>query len=148
MVLNWTPEVLLDLIISVIGFIVIVATLISSRVRKITSVKLIDLALVWMNFIMLFEGLAVLFLDLVLYMMCTISIFLSLLFLMLAINYVTKESFLSKDLFFVIILGVLLLYYTFQLDQYAMVIEGGFLVISWTGELLVVGNIVQLVLFL
>ncbi|MBN1803007.1 MAG: hypothetical protein JW891_15970 [Candidatus Lokiarchaeota archaeon] len=147
-ILNWSPEVVLDMVLGVLALTIVASTLIIARMRNIRSIKLIDLGISFMALIMLFEAFSVLYMDVFLYMMCTLSVFLSVFFLALAINYVTRESFISKDLVFVVCLGALHLYLTFQSDQYVKALEMGFLTITWTGALFYVGNLTQFLLFI
>lgn len=123
-------------------------TYISIRTRKLKSLFYIRLSILCVALIFLFEGLSFLFMSIFLYQIDTILIFLSALFLLIGINYMMKDSFMSIMLITVSSIGILFCYLTFQSGAIKPSVEYGYPTLVWTGFLLIVGIIIQLILFM
>ncbi|MFX1257415.1 MAG: hypothetical protein ACFFAN_06135 [Promethearchaeota archaeon] len=146
MELNWTPEVIVDLLI---GLAFLIGGFFSFKTSSNNKIKtLLFLRLVWfcLSAYFLFEGISYLILSTFLARIFAIIAFPATIFLILAINYNLKDSFNSINLIPIFILGTLLCYLAFQPDAVKIVVEDGYLTIVWTGLFNIIG-ILFLVIF-
>ncbi len=144
MVLEWTIEVIFDLIVAVFALCSGVMMFIFKDTREIKSLQLVGISLIF-NFIShIFEALAVLWLNFYLYSGYSIIIFFSLGFFVAGFNHISKETYISKSLLFIASLGILHIYLSLQLNLYTIIDDYGFPVINWTGLLFVTGHIIYI----
>jgi len=145
MVLNWSPEVIVDFIVGTMLFIGAFITFIAPKAKKLKSLFWIGNASLFTSLFLYLEAISVLFMNLYLNFLHTLSLFFILIFFMIGINYIKKESFASIDLFIVFGIGIFYCILGFQPEMYAFVIEGGYPTIAWTGLLLYYGNGMQII---
>ncbi len=133
MILNWTPEVIVEIFTSVIILIATLLMYITPRTKKVRSLSYIRLALFFMGMLFTFDLLANLFLNTLLSRICGLMLFPSAMFFAIGINYTIKETSNSPFLVIAVGLGVLYYYLAFQPGAVGIEIEGGYLNMNWMG---------------
>lgn len=131
MVLNWTIEVISTFLAAIIIFFTSILTFRSKEISKIRSVMY--LRVTW-NLTVLFyisEGLSYLYLDFTLNRICALLLFFTILFFILSINYITKESIFSKSLILFGVVSGLYVYLLFQPESLIISYTNGFYTIKW-----------------
>jgi len=126
MSLNWTPEVLVNIISSLILLILSLKVYTSPKTRKIVPIKYLAIALLFSSAYYFFIFIAILFLSelfTILYSLMLIGMFL---FLVVAINYIMKDRLYSTNLIIIIIISTLLVYSMFQQPVVSIVLINGF----------------------
>jgi len=133
MVLNWTPEVIVEIFTSTTIFIAVLLTYFEPRTKKIRSLFFIRMGMLFMVLYFVFDILANLFLSTILARIYPIMLFPTSMFFVIGINYMIKESFNSIFLIITIGAGVLLCYLAFQPDIIRFEVEGGYLNVNPVG---------------
>ena len=148
MELNWSPEVIIDLILATILLVSVILTYITPKTKKITSLFYIRLSLIFLSLYFLFEAISFLFMSILLHRIHTILIFPAAIFMLIGINYTMKESFMSITLIPTFSLGIFLCYLTFQTGMIKPAIELGYPTIVWTGLLTIISISIELMFFI
>ena len=148
MELNWSPEVIIDLIIATILLVIVILTYIMPKTKKITSLFYIRLTMFSFSLYFLFEAISFLFMSIFLHRIHTILIFPAAIFMLIGINYTMKESFMSITLIPTFSLGIFLFYLAFQPDAIKPAIEHGYPTIVWTGLLAIIAILIELILLI
>ncbi len=143
--LNWTPEVFSSFIGSLTGLICVIFTYKSSRTRKIRSLNYIRLSWIFSALFLFLDGASTLYLNIPINLIAVIVLFPSTLLIIIAINYITKESYLSVSLVFIFGAGILLCYLAFQPGSVIQVVEMGYLKLEWTGLFQIIAIFFELV---
>ena len=133
MVLNWTPEVIIEIFTSSTIFVAVLLTYFEPRTKNIRSLFFIRIAMLFMALYFVFDLLANLFLSTILARLYPIMLIFSTMFFVIGINFMIKESFNSINLIITIGAGVLLCYLAFQPNAVGFEIEGGYLSINPVG---------------
>jgi hypothetical protein len=141
MILNWTPEVIVEIFTSTVILIAIMLMYVTPRTKNIKSLLYIRLALFFMGMLFTLDLLANLFLITLLSRISGLMLFPSALFFAIGINYTIKETSNSPFLIIVIGLGVLFCYLAFQPGAVGIEFEGGHLNMNWIGLYELVGSI-------
>ena len=132
--LNWTPVVIADFFL---GTFFLVGGLWSLRTSENVKIKTIKyLKAVWLTLAIYFylEAIASLYLDLFWGRVQGIIGFIALAFLLVAISYNYKDSFISIWLLIVIIFGIIATYLAFTQPDAAIIEKvEGYYKVSWTG---------------
>ena len=137
MVLNWTPEVIAEILTSAIIFVAMLLTYFEPRTKKIRSLLFIRMGMLCMALYFVFDLLANLFLSTILARFTPIVLFPTVSFFIIGINFMIKESFISIFLILIVGAGVLLCYLAFQPDAVGFELEGGYLNVSPLGMFVV-----------
>jgi len=137
MVLNWTPEVLVEIFASITIFIAVLLTYFEPRTKKIRSLFYIRMGMFFMGLYFVFDLLANLFLSTILARLYPVMLFPTSMFFIIGINYMIKESFNSIILMLAFGAGVLLCYLGFQPDAVGFEFVRGYLHINPIGMFVV-----------
>ena len=148
MELNWSPEVIIDLIIATILLVIVILTYIMPKTKKITSLFYIRLAMFSMSLYFLFEAISFLFMSIFLHRIHTILIFPTTIFIVIGINYTMKESFMSITFIAAFGLGILICYLAFQPDTIKTAFENGYPTIIWIGLIAIIAILIELILLI
>jgi len=140
MVLNWTPEVIVEIFTSTVILIAILLMYVTPRTKNIKSLSYIRLALFFMGMLFTLDLVANLFLNTILSRISGLMLFPSAVFFTIGINYTIKETSNSPFLIIVIGLGVLFFYLAFQPGAVGFEFEGGYLNVNWIGLYELVGS--------
>ena len=141
MVLNWTPEVIVEIFTGTVILIAILLMYVTPRTRNIKSLSYIRLALFFMGMLFTLDLLANLFLNTILSRISGLMLFPSAVFFAIGINYTIKETSNSPFLIIVIGLGALFCYLAFQPGAVGFEFEGGYLNVNWIGLYELVGSL-------
>lgn len=133
MVLNWTPEVIVEIFTSAITLIATLLMYVTPRTKNIKSLSYIRLALFFMGMLFTLDLLANLFLLTLLSRISGLMLFPSAVFFAIGINYTIKETSNSPFLIIIVGLGVLYCYLAFQPGAVGLEFEGGHLNLNWIG---------------
>ncbi len=144
MALNWTPEVIIDLILSIVIFISAILTYEIPNTKKIKSLFYIRLGIIFMALFFLFEGLSFIFMSIFLHQIHSILILFSTFFLLIGINYTMRESPISWNLIPLFLFAIPFFYLTFQPSMIINTYEFGYKTIAWTGLLIIVGAFISI----
>ena len=90
MVLNWTPEVIVEIFTSTIIFIAILLTYFEPRTKKIRSLFFIRMGMISMVLFFVLDLLANLFLSTILARLYPIMLFPTVVFFVIGINFMIK----------------------------------------------------------
>ena len=137
MVLNWTPEVVVEIFASLTIFIAILLTYFEPRTKKIRSLFYIRMGMLFIGLYFVFDLLANLFLSTILARLYPIMLFPGSMSFIIGINYMIKESFNSIILMLAFGAGVLLCYLSLQTNAVRYEFEWGYLHINPTGMFVV-----------
>jgi hypothetical protein len=148
MTLNWTPEVVVVFITTGILLFSAVLTYTSPRTKKILSVTYFRTALIFISLFFLFEGISILFLNLVITRIYTLFNAVGIIFFLIGISHTMKESLNSIGLMVVVILLALLLYLTFQSEVAVIVVEAGYITTKIIGFYSVIGDVLFSIAFI
>ncbi|TKJ27901.1 MAG: hypothetical protein CEE42_00030 [Promethearchaeota archaeon Loki_b31] len=133
MVLNWTPEVIVEIFTSITIFVAVLLTYFEPRTKKIRSLFFIRMALIFMVLYFVFDLLANLFLSTTLARLYPIMLFPTSMFFIIGINFMIKETINSIILILTFGAGVLLCYLAFQPDAVGFEFEWGYLTVNPVG---------------
>ncbi len=133
MVLNWTPEIIVEIFTSSIILIATLLMFITPRTKNIKSLSFIRVALFFMGMLFALDLLANLYLNQFLSRICGLMLFPSAVFFAIGINYTIKETFNSPFLLIAVGLGILYTYLAFQPGAVRFEIEGDYLNLNWIG---------------
>jgi len=133
MVLNWTPEVIVEIITSTIIFVAVLLTYFEPRTKKIRSLTFIRMGMLFTALYFVFDLLANLFLSTIFARLYPLMLIFSTMFFVIGINFMIKESFNSILLIITIGAGVLFCYLAFQPNAVGFEVEGGYLNINPVG---------------
>jgi hypothetical protein len=133
MVLNWTPEVIVEIFTSTTIFIAVLLTYFEPRTKKIRSLFFIRLGMISMVIFFVVDLLATLFLSTILARIYPILLFPTTFFFIIGINFIIRESYNSILLIITFGAGVLLLYLAFQPDAVVLEVERGYLKVNPVG---------------
>jgi len=133
MVLNLTPEAIVDFIIAISGFVLTITTYIKPKTKKITSLNYIRLAIFSFSIFIFIDGLSILYVSKLLGIITGFILIPFTLSLVIGVTYIIKENFYSPGFVIVIGLSVLLLYLGFQPNAVDIQIQGGYIRLPWTG---------------
>ena len=139
MVLNWNIEALLDFIFSFSIIITSIISYTSPKTKKITSLSFIRLGFLFLGLFMLFDGLAILFVNEFFSRFNGILLFPTALFIIIGVNYTFRETYYSIGLLLVCSLGALLFYFGFQPGAVGISTDIGYPRIDWRGMFNVMG---------
>jgi len=131
--LNWTPEVIADLVVGSTLIVLILLTFAIPKTKRILSLFCIRLSFICLSFFFLLGSLAILFLNLLLMKLSVIFLFPACIFLIIGVNYSMKDSFYSISLFPVFFLGALLCYLVFQPGTIELRVINGIQTFYWVG---------------
>lgn len=133
MLLNWTPEIIVEIFTSSIILIATLLMFITPRTRNIKSLSYIRVALFFMGMLFTLDLLANLFLNQFLSRISGLMLFPSAVFFAIGINYTINEKSNSPFLLIAVGLGILYTYLAFQPGAVGFEIEGGYLNVNWIG---------------
>ena len=133
MVLNWTPEVIVEIFTSAITLIATLLMYVTPRTKNVKSLSYIRLALFFMGMLFTLDLLANLFLLTLLSRISGLMLFPSAVFFAIGINYTIKETSNSPFLIIIVGLGVLYCYLAFQPGAVGLEFEGVYLNLNWIG---------------
>jgi len=133
MVLNWTPEVIVEIFTSITIFIAVLLTYFEPRTKKIRSLFFIRMSLIFIVLYFVFDLLAILFLSTTLARLYPIMLFPTTMFFIIGINFMIKETINSIILILAFGAGVLLCYLAFQPDAVGFEFEWGYLTVNPVG---------------
>ena len=133
MVLNWTPEVIVEIFTSTTIFVAVLLTYFEPRTKKIRSLFFIRMGMISMVLFFVMDLLGILFLNVVLARLYAVMIFPTAIFFIIGINFMIKESFNSIVLVIAFGAGVLLCYLALQPDAVGFVSAGGDLSVGPVG---------------
>ena len=133
MVLNWTPEVIVEIFASTTIFVAALLTYFEPRTKKIRSLFFIRMGMIFMALFFVFDLLGNLFLSTILARLYPIMLFPTSIFFLIGINFMIKESFNSIYLIIAFGAGVLLCYLAFQPDAVGFEFEWGYLNVNPVG---------------
>ncbi|MBN1214773.1 MAG: hypothetical protein JXA99_04955 [Candidatus Lokiarchaeota archaeon] len=145
MEINWIPTAISDFIVSFICIIGTIIILKKSKIRHLKSIFFFKLTLLFMSFYSLSNGLADLFMYELYKQFHGIFLFMLSVFLIIGINYIRKETFLSYLLLIVFGFGFLLISLSFTPGNIQSAIESGFHRIIWKNELSIVGTLIEII---
>lgn len=145
MVLNWTPEVIVDFTVVIILIMASILTYLEPKTKKLKSILLIRLAIFFMAVFYCFDGLKILFLSTIISRFSSIFIVFAFIFLLMGVNYITRESINSFFLILTSCLGILTIYLAFQPELVQVGIEFGYLNVNWIGFLAFTDIILSLI---
>jgi len=148
MVLNWTPEVIVEIFASITILIAVLLTYFEPRTKKIRSLFFIRMGMISMGLFFVFDLLANLFLSTILARLYPITLFPTSIFFIIGINYMFKESFNSIFLIIMSGAGVLLCYLAFQPDAVGFEVEWGCLTINPIGMFEVLEDFMSFSIFI
>jgi hypothetical protein len=148
MVLNWTPEVIVEIFTSATVFVAVLLTYFEPRTKKIRSLFFIRMGMLFMALYFVFDLLANLFLSTILARFYPIMLFPTVMFFVIGINFMIKESFNSILLIITIGAGVLLCYLAFQPNAVGFEVEGGYLNVNPVGMFEVLEDFFSFFLFI
>ncbi len=135
MVLNWTPEVIVDFIVGTILLVASMLTYLEPKIKKLKSILLIRLGIFLMSVFYYFDGLKILFLSKIISSFNSIILVSTIIFILMGINYITRESINSLYLILTSCIGILTIYLAFQPESIQVGIEFGYLDVNWIGIL-------------
>ncbi|MHA1987422.1 MAG: hypothetical protein ACW98D_12350 [Promethearchaeota archaeon] len=135
MVLNWTLAVVADMIMALLIFILAILTKVGPRIKKNRSLFFIRLWLISYSIHFFLYALSNLYLEIFIDQLSLIVMFPTTIFLIIGINYITKEMVFSYTLLLAFGIGVLLLYLVAQPGMIQIQIQSGELAIIETGLL-------------
>ncbi|TKJ27618.1 MAG: hypothetical protein CEE42_01560 [Promethearchaeota archaeon Loki_b31] len=133
MTLNLTPEVIVDFIVAISGFVLTITTYIKPKTKKITSLNYIRLSIFSFSVFIFLDGLSLLYISKLLSIISGFILVPLTLSLVIGITYIIKENFYSPGFVIVIGLSVLLIYLGFQPNAVDIQIQGGYIRLPWTG---------------
>ena len=133
MTLNLTPEVIVDFIVAISGFVLTITTYIKPKTKKITSLNYIRLSIFSFSVFIFLDGLSLLYISKLLSILSGFILVPLTLSLVIGITYIIKENFYSPGFVIVIGLSVLLIYLGFQPNAVDIQIQGGYTRLPWTG---------------
>ncbi len=145
MTLNLTPEVIVDFIIAISGFVLTITTYIKPKTKKITSLNYIRLAILIFSIFIFIDGLSILYVSKILSIISGFILIPFTLTLVIGVTYIIKEDFYSPGFVIVIGLSVLLIYLGFQPNAVDIQIQGGYIRLPWTGLFSNVGMILSVI---
>ena len=148
MVLNWTPEVIIEIFTSSAILVAALLPYFEPRTKKIRSLFFIRMGMLFMALYFVFDLLANLFLSTILARLYPIMLIPTTMFFVIGINFMIKESFNSIILIITIAAGVLLCYLAFQPDNVGFEVEWGYLNINPLGMFEVVEDFLSVLLFI
>ncbi|MBD3342520.1 MAG: hypothetical protein GF353_25700 [Candidatus Lokiarchaeota archaeon] len=146
MILNWTPEVIIDILLAIILFILAVLTYEIPTAKKIKSLFHIRLGFTCFSLFFLFEGLSFLFMNIFLNQIHSLILLPMAFFFFIGINYIMRDSAVSMNLIPLFLFSIPFIYLIFLPESYIYTFEYGYLTISWSGLLFIVGIVIQLIL--
>ena len=133
MTLNLTPEVIVDFIVAISGFVLTIITYIKPKTKKISSLNYIRLAIFSFSIFIFVDGLSILYVSKLLSIISGFILIPLTLSLVIGITYITKESYYSLGFVTVVGLSVLLIYLGFQPNAVDIQIQGGYIRLPWMG---------------
>jgi hypothetical protein len=148
MVLNWTPEVIVEIFTSATIFIAVLLTYFEPKTKKIRSLFFIRLGMISMLFFFIFDMIGILLLNSIFARLYALMLFPTTMFFIIGINYVIKESFSSITLLIAIGAGFLLCYLAFQPDAVGLVYDGEYWSIGPVGMFEVLEDSLSFFLFI
>ncbi|MBA7577526.1 hypothetical protein ES708_19379 [subsurface metagenome] len=148
MVLNWTPEVIVEIFTSTTIFIAVLLTYFEPRTKKIRSLFFIRMAMIFMGLYFVLDLLANLFLSTTLARLYPLMLFPTTMFFIIGINFIIKESINSFILIIAFGAGVLLCYLAFQPDAVGFEVEWGYLNVNPVGIFEVLEDFLAFLLFI
>lgn len=148
MVLNWTPEVIIEIFASTTIFVAALLTYFEPRTKKIRSLFFIRLGMLFMVLFFVFDLLANLFLSTTLARLYPIMLFPTSMFFIIGINFMIKETINSIILILAFGAGVLLCYLAFQPDAVGFEFEWGYLNVNPVGMFEVLEDFLVFLLFI
>ncbi|MHA1104724.1 MAG: hypothetical protein ACTSPN_03280 [Promethearchaeota archaeon] len=146
MILNMNPEGLIDLITGVVILITALITYTSPKTKKIISLFYIRLGIISMGIFIICEAVSSLFLIEYLSVVSMFFVILSLIFIIMGVNYTLKESYMSLGLLIAIAASSLLIYLAFQPGVVKIVNSNNYMTVRWQGLFSLIGD--GLVLYL
>jgi hypothetical protein len=145
MILNLTPEVIVDFIVAISGFVLTITTYIKPKTKKITSLNYIRLSIFSFSVFIFLDGLSLLYISKLLSIVSGFILVPLTLSLVIGITYIIKENFYSPGFVIVIGLSVLLLYLGFQPNAVDIQIQGGYKRLPWMGLFGDIGMILTII---
>ena len=141
MVLNWTIEVLVDLVVGLIGFFCVLLTYKVPKARNITSLAYIRFGIIFVSLFILFEGFGDLLLVSYLKRISLSLLFPAAICFIIGMNYAMKESFNSISLILMFSLGIVLCILAFQPGAVVPITGEGYLSYESIGIFSIMVNI-------
>jgi len=148
MVLNWTLEVIVEIFASSTIFVAVLLTYFEPRTKKIRSLFFIRMGMIFLVLFFVLDLLGNLFLSTILVRLYPIMLFPTVIFFIIGINFMIKESFNSIILIIAFGAGVLLCYLAFQPDAVAIEFRKGYIDISPVGMFVVMEDFLSFFLFI
>ena len=145
MTLNLTPEVIVDFILAIIGFVFTITTYIKLNTKNITSLNYIRLGIFIFSIFIFLDGLSILYLSKLLGIITGLTLIPLTFSIVVGVTYITKESFYSHGFIVVVGLSVLLFYLGFQPNAIDIKIQGGDIWLVWTGLFSNIGTILSVI---
>lgn len=146
MVLNWNFEVIIDFILAIIGLIFAISIYFAPKLKRVRSLLFITLSMVCGSFIMLIDGIALLYTNVLLSVLEGIIFFPAAISLIIGINYTMKESPFSIGLLICVFFGGILCYAATLPNAAKVMVEGGYLRVAWLGLFDFMGLVMSLIM--
>ncbi len=146
MALNWTPEVIVEIIVGIIVIIAVILVYIEPKTKKTKSLFYIRLGMLFMSLFFIIDSISILFLNELICRIYALMLFPSTIFFIIGINYIIKETFNSIALILTFSLGILYSFLAFQPNSVNIVKESGFLTTNMTGLFEIIGDSFQILL--
>ena len=143
MVLNWTPSVIVDIIVALLIFTSAILTKITPRIKKIRSLFFFRLFVIGYGIHIILFALSNLYLNIFFDQLSLIFFVPTAIFLIIGINYLMKEVIFSYTLLFIFGGCVLLLYLAFQPGLILIQLQSGYLAINEQGLLDIVYSLLM-----
>ena len=144
MPLNINPEIVLDFIMATIFLTSAIISCTEARYMRVKPLLFLGIFLLFMSFYFYIEALAFILMDLLLARIYSILIFPATIFLIMGIDYETKETLNISKISLTCGLGFTGIYLAFQPDSVQKSIENGHQTIIWTGDFEIVAIIMIL----
>ena len=141
MVLNWTPEIIVEIFVSLILYCAAYITYHDPKTKKIRSLVYIRLGLIFMALLFFLDLTANLLLSEFLTRITGLTLIPAAIFFVVGINYIIKETYNSIFLIVVCSAGILLFYTAFQPGTVGFSNVMGFLNINWIGIYELMGSL-------
>jgi len=139
--MNWTPEIIVEIIVSFSLFLAAYITYIEPKTKKVQSLIYIRLGLIFMGLLFALDLIANLFLSSFLTRISGLMLLPAAIFFVIGVNYIIRESYNSVFLVGVCCAGFLFCYLAFQPGAVGLATNMGFININWTGLYELMGSL-------
>lgn len=145
MSLNINPEIVIDIITGTIFLISATISCIKSRRMRVKPLLFFGLFLIFMSLYFFLEALSFILMDLLAVRIYSVLIFPATIFLIIGIDYESKETVNISKISLTCGLGFIGIYLAFQPNSVQATIEGGYQTIIWRGDFAIIAILMVLV---